>query len=718
MSGPRYTVLVADDDADARLMMRAALRKAGFDVRLADGGHDALRQFRAEPSDMVMLDVEMPELDGHAVCAALRAEAGPLLPIVMVTGSDDVQSVESAYRHGATDFIAKPVNWTLLGHRVRYLQRSHEAMSQLRDAQARNAAVLDAIPDLLFELDIEGRCVDYRAPRDGDPVAPDGEPLGRLVTDMLPPQAAAVCMAALAQASQQGWARGSQFDLALAHGRRWFELSVSRKSDAAGQAPRFIVLARDITERKEAEVRIARLAYFDSLTGLPNRSSFLDRVEREIRRAAEQHRQLAVLFMDLDGFKNINDTLGHLAGDQILQAAAERLQTGLRPSDLLSRPAGLGDERASDVELARLGGDEFTALLCDLDDPNDAVAVAQRICTLMRRPFCVDEREVTLTTSVGIAIYPGDGRDAATLLKHADTAMYHAKTSGRDNAQVYNVVLTDELVQRLELDSSLRLALPRNELHLEYQPQRDARTGRITGVEALLRWTHPKRGAVAPLEFIAAAEQNGLIDAIGMWVLRTACSDAAGWLRSGLRLGVAVNMSPLQFAAPDLVPRILQVLADTGLPAELLEIEVTEGALMDQGAATRASLHTLREHGVRVALDDFGTGYSSLAYLTRMPISHIKVDRSFVAGLLASDENHAIVRAVLALAHSLNLRVTAEGVETTGQAQELHALGCDALQGWNIARPMRAEALTAWLAADLARRHPEQPKQQAATPVY
>jgi len=423
----KYTILVVDDDADARLVMRAALRKAGYAVRLADGGHDALRQFAAEPCDMVLLDVEMPDLGGHEVCARLRAQAGPLLPIVMVTGMDDLQSVEAAYEVGATDFIAKPVNWGLIGHRIRYLFRGHRTMLALQAAEA------------------------------------------------------------------------------------------------------------DIT----------RLAHYDSLTGLPNRRSFLARLDREIVRAERHGSVLALLFMDLDGFKNINDSLGHAAGDQLLQRAAERLRDGLRPTDLLSRPMDLDGASDSGFELARLGGDEFTALVINIGGPEDAVAVARRIGHMMRQPFALDGCDLSLTTSVGIALYPADGRDSTTLLKHADTAMYHAKRLGRDNAQQYDVGLTQALLQKIELDSSLRTALERDEFHLVYQPQIDAQTGRMHAVEALLRWTHPVRGPVSPLEFIPLAEQNGLIEQIGLWVLQTACADAARWHAQGLALRVAVNLSPV-----------------------------------------------------------------------------------------------------------------------------------------------------------------------------
>ena len=686
-------ILVVDDDANARLLMRAALRKSGFEVSLASGGQDALRQFRAAPHDMVMLDVDMPDLSGFEVCATLRAAAGDLLPIVMVTGMDDLGSVERAYDSGATDFIAKPLNWALIGHRVRYLLRGYQALLDLRTADARNAAILNAIPDLLFELDIDGRCIDYHAPRAELLAMPAEKQLGKTVAEVLPPAAAEVCMAALQAAHAHGSSSGHQYALQLAHGACWFELSVSRKAMAAGHKAHFIVLSRDITERKEAEARIAHLAYFDSLTGLPNRLSFLDRVDREIRRAEHCGAQLAVLFMDLDGFKSVNDTLGHSAGDRVLRLAADRLGQGLRPADVVARAGATG----ADVDLARLGGDEFTALILDVVRPEDALIVARRIGQLMRQPFPLEGRAVTLTTSIGIALYPDDGRDAETLLKHADTAMYHAKDSGRDNAQLYSAALTEQAMRRLELDASLRAALDRDEFHLVYQPQLDVASGRVHSVEALLRWRHPQRGLVAPLEFIPLAEQNGLIERIGRWVLRTACTDAARWNRTGQRVSVAVNLSPVQFRDPGLLQSVLDVLAQTGLAPALLELEVTESALMENTAATLATLHALRDHGVRIALDDFGTGYSSLSYLTRMPISNLKVDRSFVSGLLDGGENDAIVRAVLAMAGSLGMRVTAEGVETFEQALALKAMACDSLQGYYFSRPVPAERIPALL---------------------
>lgn len=683
MNAPARSILVVDDAPDARLVMQAALRKAGYEVRLATDGEDALQQFRDRPTDLVMLDVDMPGRSGYEVCAELRAQAGVLLPIVMVTGLDDVGSVNAGYQSGATDFFSKPINWAHFGHRLQYLFRTHEATLNLRAAESRMAAILEALPDYLFELDLDGRLVDVWAP--GALAGLDGAVVGRNVADVLPAPAVSACMEALRAAHDTGGSNGQQFELPRGDGHAWFELSVSRKAVLAGETPRFILLARDITERKDAEQHIARLAYFDSLTGLPNRLTFLDRVDHEIRRCADSGQRLAVLFMDLDGFKNVNDTLGHSAGDRVLQTAADRLRASLRPTDLLAR-AGAGRE----VELARLGGDEFTALVLDIHAPQDALAVAERIGQAMRSPFIVDERTLTLTASLGIALYPDDGGDAETLLKHADTAMYHAKSTGRDNAQVYSAALTEHLRARMDLDADLRVALARDQFRLVYQPQIDVASGRVHSVEALLRWQHPLRGLVMPQDFIPLAQETGLIEAIGQWVLHTACTEASAWMQAGAPMAVAVNLSPTQFRRPTLPQMVERVLADTGLPPELLEVEITEGVLMDNTASARSLLLDLRAQGVRTALDDFGTGYSSLAYLTRMPIGKIKIDRVFVAGLLDGGESAAIVRAVLAMADSLGMDVTAEGVETLGQAQALMAIGCNYLQGYYLSRPVPA----------------------------
>jgi diguanylate cyclase (GGDEF)-like protein/PAS domain S-box-containing protein len=678
-------ILVVDDDASTLMLIGAALVKVGYGVVTAKDGGRGLALFREQKFEMVMLDVEMPGLSGFDVCARLRAEAGDELPIVMVTGMDDIESIELAYESGATDFIAKPSHWTLIGHRVRYLLRGRQALLDVRSANARSEAILRAIPDLLFEMTLDGCYLDCHTHR-SEPLGTSRERLiGRNARDILPPDAARVWIEALGAADREGFSSGQQFELVLPCGRLWFELSISRRSGGDGMAARFIVLLRDITERKDAERRIARLAYFDALTGLANRQSFLDHVDLEIARCSGSARRLGVLFMDLDGFKAINDTMGHGAGDQVLRWAADRLRQALRPGDMVSCVATTGD-----VELARLGGDEFTALIVDIVWPEDALAVAKRVLQMMRQPFNLNGRSVLLTASIGIAVFPEDGVDGVTLLKHADTAMYHAKEVGRDNCQYYSAVLTEKAVKRLELEGSLRQALQRSEFHLMFQPQLDVATGRIVAAEALIRWDHPTRGTVSPLEFIPVAEENGLIVPIGQWVLRSACVEAARWQRQGLDLRVAVNLSPLQFKDPELLASVRRALEQTGLPPQRLELEITEGALMTESSQTLATLNALRDLGVSVSLDDFGTGYSSMSYLKRLPLSTLKIDRSFVEGLPHQEESMAIVRAILSLAKSLGFSVTAEGVETPEQARSLKHMSCDMVQGFLFSKPVTA----------------------------
>lgn len=680
----RHRILIADDESTGRLLLQAAIEKAGFEVCVAHDGAAALREFRARPCDLVMLDVEMPGMNGYEACARLRLEAGNDLPIVMVTGMDDIESVERAFDAGATDFISKPINWTLIGYRVRYLLRGHQVLQDLHEANAHYSAILNALPDTLLHLDAGARVLDVR-------LAPRTRELGSLIvsgrclTECLSEPVAAKLIAAVSRAQTTNEVNTLEFSLELRPGAtHHYEARL-----VGGPGRQTLCLIRDVTERKEAEANIYRLAYFDSLTDLPNRQSFSDRLEREVHRAHRDNELLAVLFIDLDGFKNINDSLGHGAGDQLLRWVADRLRQGVRPQDMVAR----GEHGTSEVELARLGGDEFTVLLPKLRNTEAALAVAYRIHELMHRPFLVEGRQVTLTASIGIALYPNDGEDAATLLKHADTAMYHAKERGRNNSQLYRTTLTHDAMRRLTLDSSLRLALERNEFSLVYQPQLDVASGRIESVEALIRWQHPEQGLISPAEFIPAAEENGLIVPIGEWVLQRACADAVKWHAAGLSLRVAVNLSAIQLRDVELTTMIRNVLARCGLAPRWLELEVTESAVMEDTALTLTALRALRDMGIRLSLDDFGTGYSSLSYLRRLPLHNVKVDRSFVRELPDNQESLTIVRAIVSLAVNLGFTVTAEGVETEAQVHLMRDLGCAKLQGYYFGKPTTAEAI-------------------------
>ena len=415
MSAARVKILVIDGDATSRELMRAALRKAGFDVSLAEDGEAGLRAFLSGTFDMVMLDVDMPGMSGHEVCRTLRAAADPLLPIVMVTGKDDVASVEHAYQAGATDFIAKPINWAMLGHRVKYLLRGQQSLQALRNADARTSAILRAIPDLLFELDSDGRFVDYHSPRSDLLFTPPENFIGKTVSEVMPAAVAPICMAALQGAADTGSSSGQQYELQLPHGRFWFELSVSRKDNAPGEKPNFIVLSRDITERKEAEQKIARLAFFDGLTGLPNRLSFVERVDREIGRAKRAGGKLGVLFMDLDGFKAINDLHGPNVGDALLQIVAARLKRAVRVHDMVSR----------------LGDDAFACLLHGSISPQHLARLAGKLGDAVAAPVQIGALTLAVRASVGLARCPDDARSAEALLQRADAARRQAKARAK-----------------------------------------------------------------------------------------------------------------------------------------------------------------------------------------------------------------------------------------------------------------------------------------------
>lgn len=702
MTAYAVKILVVDDDITTRLLLRAALRKAGFEVSLAEGGRDALAQARSQQFDLVMLDVDMPDLSGFEVCATLRAELDPLLPILMVTGMDDVLSVERAFQMGATDFIAKPIHWALIGHRVRYLLKSQAALQSLAGAKARMAAILSAVPDLLFELDLDGRYISYHSSHTEFLAAPVHVLIGKTVAEVMPQEAARTCMEALQEANSHGASCGRQIELQLAHGTFWFELSVSKKAAQPGESTRFIVLSRDISERKMAEQKIQQLAFYDGLTGLSNRHAFMERLGRELKRARRKGSRFGVLFMDLDGFKRINDTLGHDAGDLALRHTAAALTEAVRSVDLISRDSSAGTE----IQIARLGGDEFTALILDIKQPEDAMLVANRILELMRRPFQVGQQQLRLTTSIGIALYPDDGDDEVALLKHADSAMYLAKDSGRNQCKFYNAALTEIAIRHMALERDLQHALDRHEFELHFQPQIDAKTGQFVALEALIRWAHPSHGTLQPDDFIGVAEACGLIIPIGQWVLRTACAQAARWQRQGHPLRIAVNLSPVQFRDPTLAQLVQDCLTANNLSAGCLELEVTESALMSNMATTVATLTEFQQACVHIALDDFGTGYSSLSYLKRMPVGTLKIDQSFVQGLPGDKENMAMVRAILAMAQSLGLCTVAEGVETAEQADLLTALGCDLLQGYYFSKPVSAPDIDRILQMGLSSQRP------------
>jgi diguanylate cyclase (GGDEF)-like protein/PAS domain S-box-containing protein len=436
-----------------------------------------------------------------------------------------------------------------------------------------------------------------------------------------------------------------------------------------------VIVVRDVSERTYAEEQIKHLAYHDALTGLPNRLLFKDRLTVALSHAQRNGSRLAVLFLDLDRFKVINDSLGHNIGDQLLQALAARVQSCVRESDTV----------------ARLGGDEMTLLLPNLNRSEDAAPVAQKILEAVRYPFHIEGREFYITTSIGISLYPEDGLDAETLIKNADTAMYQAKEQGRDNYQLFNAYINARALQRIALEHGLRRALANDELMVHYQPIFDLRTERISGMEALLRWNHPEMGPIPPGMFIPLAEANGLMVPIGTWAMRAACMQARKWHEAGFRnLSLAVNLSVCQLQQPDLVQRVREILQETNIHPRMLELEITESSAMQSPETSVRTLYELKKLGVRISLDDFGTGHSSLSYLKRFPIDTLKIDQSFVRDIVTDPDTASIVSAIIAMARSLRLKVIAEGVEFTEQADFLRRYNCDQMQGYLIKPPVPA----------------------------
>lgn len=444
-------------------------------------------------------------------------------------------------------------------------------------------------------------------------------------------------------------------------------------------------LALALGRKSEAEARIRQLAFYDSLTGLPNREFFKIRLLQAIEVAKRQNRSLAVLFMDLDNFKRINDTLGHGVGDQLLRTTAERLTRSIRASDSITRLPLRGVENG----IARFGGDEFMILLTDMNKSEEVTTVANRIRENLCVPLKLGEHEVIVSTSIGIATFPDDGEDAETLVKNADMAMYFAKRNGRNSFQFYSKSMNEAALKRMTLENLMRRALHTNEFTLWYQPQIGLATGEVCGMEALLRWNSPELGMVPPMEFIPVAEECGLIIPIGEWVLRTACRQAKAWRDEGhTQLRVAVNISVLQFVHMGFPELVQSILEETGLEPSALELEITESLLMKDGGNAIETLNALKRLGVSLAIDDFGTGYSSLSRLKDFPIDRLKIDRSFIQSISTAKNDKAIASAVIAMADSMNLSVTAEGVETDCQLNYLKEKHCEEIQGYYISRPL------------------------------
>jgi len=689
--------LVVDDDEMLRVLTRAALESAGFVVEDLPDGDNLAAEFRRLRPDVILLDVLMPGLDGFAACAQLRADPlGAHVPVLMMTGLDDVESINHAYEVGATDFVTKPISFDLLNHRLRYMLRAKSTADALRASEARLALAQRIARLGHWEADARG----HFTPWSSETYDVLGLPRSVVIGDLNELARLAIAddrervEVAFSEALRHGTSFNLEFRIAGSDGdaRNLYVVALADNQVEAG--PRFIGTLQDISERRRAEQQIHQLAYFDAVTGLPNRASIRARLVQALALAKRNERSLAVLSIDLDHFQRINDTLGFASGNELLRAVGERFRAVLRASDTFTT---LTDTLVLET-VGRAAGDEFIVLLPDIANAEDAAVVARRLRGALVEPFAVAEQEIHVRTSLGISVFPDDGASADDLLKHADSALAQAKREGRDCYQFFTAALNARAFKRLTVEMHLRRALDRDQFMVYYQPKLRASDLAVVGFEALVRWLHPELGRVSPAEFIPIAEETGLIVPIGEWVLAHAARQLVAWESQGRApVKCAVNLSAMQFRVKDLHQRLAQVVRDCGLDPARIDLELTESVLMEDGQAAIRTLHELKSHGFGIAVDDFGTGYSSLSYLKRLPIDVLKIDQSFVRELATGGEDAAIVSTIISMARSLNLKVVAEGVEQEGQLAFLRAQGCDELQGFLFSPPLPADEIAVWV---------------------
>jgi len=696
-------VLVVDDDMALRLLIVETLLEDNLAVEEAADGVEALELFQRISPDLVLMDVKMPRMDGFTACAEMRKLPNGIdTAIVLVTGLEDISSILLAFDAGATDFITKPVNWPLLSHRVRYLLRAGEAFRNLRQSEQRLSIAQKIAKlgnwDWAFDKDTV-YCSDQMSTLCGhDP----GE--GRLSHAMflqrVHPDEKEVVLATVKNALEEKKPYRLEYRIKMADGSiRIILEQADVEYDGNGMAISMHGTVQDISARKQSEEKIRFLAYYDSLTGLPNRQLFTKYMGQAFFAAKRANSQVALLYIGVDRFKRINDTLGHGAGDELLKKIAVRLSDSIRSSDAFGK---LVVSSEPNLPLSRLTGDEFSILLTGLSEEDSIARAASRILEILRKPIFVYGQEINVSCSIGISAFPGDSEDVETLLKNADVAMSYAKQSGGNTFTFFAQDMNDRAIERLNLEIDLKKALERDEFILFYQPQIDLHSGKIAGVEALIRWQHPERGLIPPLKFISIAEESGLIIPMGAWVLNEACRQACEWQQAGMvPIRIAVNISSHQFRHGGLVRMVKQALDDSGLSPSMLELEVTESSIMQDIDTTITTLNQLKELGVSLSVDDFGTGYSSMNYLKRFPLDTLKIDRSFIMDITTDPNDVAIIIAIIALAGSLGLKTIAEGVETQEQLQFLRQHLCNEIQGFFISKPLSIKEVERFLVSDL-----------------
>lgn len=684
-------VLVVDDDTTMRFLIREVLQQAGFQVIEAENGQQALDLFEQVIPDIVLMDVSMPEKDGYATCLEIRQmPQGRYLPILMATGFDDMASVNRAYSAGATDFLIKPINWTVLGHRVRYMLRSARNLDQLRESQRNNQALIDGLPDTIVRISANGVVLDYKFGDDSSLRIDKEGIIGSKIDTLLPSGLGKEINGLLAQVFKTNEPFTKEFTLKFEDKKYVYEGRFVKISKYE-----IVCILRDITDRRKAEEEIRFLAYNDSLTMLPNRSFFNEWVNNRLDYLSHSTGYLSVFILDLDNFKQINDTLGHHIGDSLLKNVAIRLQQAI--NIICDLDKDYGDD--CEFLLSRFGSDEFAVVFSSNKKIIPVDSIAKQLKNEFGHAVILQGHEVFITVSIGVASYPADGNELHTLIKNADTALHHSKRNGQNHYSLYSHRMNARSLERLTLENSLRKALSADEFFLCYQPQVNLDTGKIIGAEALIRWHHPEKGIISPEGFIPMAENTGLINSIGEWVLLEACTQMKKWLDQGFALKrMAINLSSVQFQQTDFMKIIREVIASTGLLSSYVELELTETSVMRNAERSISLLHDLREEGMALSVDDFGTGYSSLSYLKRFPINALKIDRSFIQDLQSNPDDAAITFSIIAMAHNLNLKVIAEGVENEEQLKLLRLHHCDEGQGFLFGHPLVAEEFIKLLA--------------------
>jgi diguanylate cyclase (GGDEF)-like protein/PAS domain S-box-containing protein len=696
------TILIVDDEAQNRRLLAVLLRPEGYSTTGVASGEEALASIGASAPDLILLDLMMPGMDGNRVASILKSDPQTAnIPIIMVTARMERSARLAGLDAGAEDFLTKPVDRAELWLRVRNLLR----LKAIADLQSHSANL---------ERQVLARTADLQRFRSAMDATADAIMLvSRDSMRFIEINETATTLLGYTRAELLAIGPGDlygtspaelehEYDQLIAGQRRdeLTEATMRRKDGSLVQVEihcqalgspghdwTIVAVVRDISERKEAENRLTHLAHHDALTGLPNRTLFYETLTRTLAAAHDSGWLLALLFIDLDNFKSVNDTLGHAIGDDLLLQFSNRLVQCVRVRDTVGR----------------LGGDEFGLILVMHAGQQGPALIAKKIREALRPPFLLQGHEVNITASIGITVHPDDSSDPDTLIKYADTAMYQAKHAGRDTYRFFTAQMNVDVLARLNLEIALRKAIEHREFVLFYQPKVHLNSGRVAGVEALLRWNRPGYGLVAPGHFIPVLEETGMIVAVGSWVLNEACRQIGVWLRSPVgAIQVSVNVSGRQFLEGDLDADIVRGLAEHQIPADLLELELTETSLMANTERTTGTLRSLKQHGIQISIDDFGTGYSSLAYLRRFPIDKLKIDIAFIRDVTTSPDDAAIVQAIISMAHSLKLDVIAEGVETAAQLSYLRRHQCDQIQGFYFSRPLAADQLTDLLRQEVA----------------